>query len=210
VLDRLASWWLEPAEVPMQRLGRYAAALSNRLGKAPVEVDVRSNGVRLAPKAWAGFWTDLVHVVRNAVDHGLETPDERAEVGKPAVAHIRMSSFIHSGNRLVIEIADDGRGVDWEGVRRKAVGLGIPSATEEDLVRAIFTTGVSTRDEVTTMSGRGVGLSAVRQQVEDLGGTTALESELGRGTCFRFTFSLRDVGPRFGVDMDTETTRSAA
>lgn len=210
VLDRLASWWLEPAEVPMQRLGRYAAALSNRLGKVPVEVEVLSNGVRLAPKAWAGFWTDLVHVVRNAVDHGLETPDERAEAGKPAMAHIRMSSFIHAGNRLVIEIADDGRGVDWDGVRCKAISLGLPSETQEDLVRAIFTTGVSTSDEVTVMSGRGVGLSAVRQQVEDLGGTTVVETERGHGTCFRFSFALPDVGPRFGVDMETSDTRSAA
>jgi two-component system chemotaxis sensor kinase CheA len=203
VLDRLASWWLEPTDVPMNRLGRYAAALANRLGKAPVEVEVRSNGIRLAPKAWAGFWTDLVHVVRNAVDHGLETVDERVSQGKPPVAHVRMSSYIHSGNRLVVEIADDGRGVDWEAVRRKAANLGLPSDTEADLVRAIFTTGVTTRDEVTTLSGRGVGLSAVRQQVEDLGGTTVVETERGHGTCFRFTFSLPDVGPRFGVDMGT-------
>lgn len=204
VLDRLAAWRLEPTEVPMNRLGRYAVALASRLDKAPVELDVQSNGIRLAPKAWAGFWADLVHVVRNAVDHGVETSDERVSHGKPAVAHVRITSAIRPGNRLVIEIADDGWGIDWDAVRRKAVTLGLPSENQDDLVRAIFTSGVSARDEVTALSGRGVGLSAVRRQVDERGGTVVVETERGRGTCFRFTFSLPGVGPRFGVDVEAE------
>jgi two-component system chemotaxis sensor kinase CheA len=211
VLDRLASWRLEPAELAMNRLGRYAVALAHRLDKAPVELDVRPNGIRLAHQIWAGFWTDLVHVIRNAVDHGLETADERIARGKPPAARVRLTAVIAAGDRLVIEVGDDGRGIDWDAVRRKAASLALPSGNQEDLVRAMFTSGVSTRDQVTTLSGRGVGLSAVRHQVEALGGTVAVETERGHGTCFRFTFSLAGVGPRFGVDVESaETIRSAA
>ena len=219
VLDRLASWWLEPAEVPMQRLGRYAVALANRLGKGPVRLEVQSNGIRLAPKAWAGFWTELVHVIRNAVDHGLETSSQRANAGKPGGAHLRISARLQSddrlvvgqsGDRLVVEVADDGRGVDWEAIRRKALLRGLPCSTREDLVQAMLTSGLTTRDQVTTLSGRGVGLSVVKQHVEGMGGSMVVESEGGQGTCFRFSFPLRDIGPRFGIDVQTDDARSAA
>jgi two-component system chemotaxis sensor kinase CheA len=203
VLDRLASWWLEPAELPLNRLGRYAAALTNRLGKGELELQIQSHGVRLAPKAWAGFWTDLVHVVRNAVDHGLESSAEREAAGKGARPKLRLSSAI-TGHKLVVEIEDFGRGINWDAVRGAARQLGLPSATEDDLVAAMFHSGLSTAAEITTISGRGVGLSAVRQQVEDLGGHIAIVSKPNQGTCFRFTFTLPDVGPRFGVDTTGE------
>jgi HAMP domain-containing protein/HPt (histidine-containing phosphotransfer) domain-containing protein len=203
VLDRLASWWLEPAELPLKRLGRYAAALTNRLGKGDLELQIQSHGVRLAPKAWAGFWTDLVHVVRNAVDHGFERPAEREAAGKGPRPKIRLSSVV-TGHKLVVEIEDFGRGIDWNAVRVAAVKHGLPSATEEDLVAAMFHSGLSTAAEVTTISGRGVGLSAVRQQVEDLGGHISVVSKPNQGTCFRFTFTLAEVGPRFGVDTTGE------
>jgi signal transduction histidine kinase/methyl-accepting chemotaxis protein len=199
ILDRLASWWLEAAELPLRRLARYAVALTARLGKGDLEIDIESNGVRLAPKAWAGFWTDLVHVVRNAVDHGLETTSERAKSGKDPPPRMRFSSAVFN-RRLVIEIEDYGRGVNWEAVRQAAAKRGLPSATEDDLVHAMFSSGVSTSASVTSLSGRGEGLAAVRQQVDDLGGHITVTSKPGRGTCFRFVFHLPEVGPRFGVD----------
>ncbi len=199
VLDRLASWWLEPAELPLGRLGRYATALTSRLGKGDLELQIQSHGVRLAPKAWSGFWTDLVHVVRNAVDHGLESSAEREAAGKGARPKIRLSSAV-VGRKLVVEVEDFGRGIDWDAVRAAAVKHGLPSSTEEELVAAMFHSGVSTAAEITTISGRGVGLSAVRQQVEDLGGQIAVVTKPNQGTCFRFSFTLPDVGPRFGVD----------
>lgn len=203
VLDRLASWWLESAELPLRRLGRYADALTSRLGKGELRVDIDANGVRLAPKACAGFWSDLVHVVRNAVDHGLETPVERQAAGKSS-PRLRLSISV-ANRKLVVEIEDFGRGVNWPAVAEAAVKMGLPCATEEDLVRAMFESGLTTRREVTTISGRGIGLHAVRQQVQDLGGQIAVISNPGQDTCFRFTFPLPDVGPRFGVDASGKT-----
>jgi len=199
VLDCLASWWLEASDLPLKRLGRYATALASRLGKGDLEIEVQSHGVRLAPKAWAGFWTDLVHVVRNAVDHGLETTAEREAAGKIGRPKMRMSTLV-ANRKLVVEIEDDGRGISWDGVRAAALKLGLPTATEDDLVRAMFSSGLTTKTEVSTLSGRGIGLSAVRQQVNDLGGQISVSTKPNQGTCFRFTFTLPDVGPRFGVE----------
>ena len=205
VLDLLASWWLEASELPLKRLSRYAVALAGRLGKGEIEVEIQSHGVRLAPKAWAGFWTDLVHVVRNAVDHGLETPSERERAGKPGRPKLRFSTAV-SGHELVVEIEDDGRGVNWGAVQSAAVKMGLPTASGDDLLRALFASGLSTKGEVSTVSGRGLGLSAIRHQVADLGGQIAVISNPNQGTCFRFVFPLPEVGPRFGV----ETVESAA
>jgi two-component system chemotaxis sensor kinase CheA len=208
ILDRLASWWLESADLPLRRLSRYATALASRLGKGDLETEIASHGVRLSPKAWAGFWTDLVHVVRNAVDHGLETPEERARQGKAPRPKMRFSSII-SNHRLQVEIEDYGRGVNWSALKRVAEKKGLPSGTEEDLIHAMFSSGVTTSASVTTLSGRGEGLAAVRQQVEDLGGQIAVISKPGGGTCFRFTFHLPEVGPRFGVDSVEESAAAA-
>ena len=199
VLDRLASWWLEGCERPLTRLSRYAVALAGRLGKGALEVEIEPHGVRLAPKAWAGFWTDLVHVVRNAVDHGLETPSQRERAGKLGRCKLRFSTAIRD-RKLVVEIEDDGRGIDWEGVKGAATKMGLPTATEDDLIRAMFASGLSTEDQVSSVSGRGIGLSAIRQQVDDLGGRIAVVSKPGQGTCFRFVFPLPEVGPRFGAE----------
>jgi two-component system chemotaxis sensor kinase CheA len=199
VLDRLASWWLEACERPLTRLSRYAVALAGRLGKGDIEVEIQPHGVRLAPKAWAGFWTDLVHVVRNAVDHGLETPSERERAGKSGRAKLRFSTAV-SGRKLVVEIEDYGRGINWDSVKSAASKLGLPTATEDDLIRAMFASGLSTKGEVSAVSGRGVGLSAIRQQVDDLGGRIEVVSNPKQGTRFRFVFPLPEVGPRFGVE----------
>ena len=199
ILDRLASWWLESSEMPLKRLSRYAVALAGRLGKGEIEVEIQPHGVRLAPKAWAGFWTDLVHVVRNAVDHGLETPSEREQAGKSGRPRLRFSTAV-SNRRLVVEIEDWGRGVNWDAVRAAAVRMGLPSTTEDDLLSAMFASGLSTKKDVTAVSGRGIGLSAIRQQVDDLGGQIAVTTQASQGTCFRFIFPLPEVGPRFGVE----------
>jgi len=202
ILDRLASWRLEPAEMPLRRLGRCAVALAKRLGKGELDIEINANGVRLAPKAWAGFWSDLVHVVHNAVDHGLETPGEREAAGKPR-PKLRLSTAVVNC-KLVVEIEDFGRGVNWQAVKQVADQMGLGSSSDEDLVRALFVSGFSTSAEVTTISGRGVGLCVVGQQVQELGGQIAVISQPGQGTCFRFTFPLPEVGPRFGVDASGE------
>jgi two-component system chemotaxis sensor kinase CheA len=210
ILDRIASWRLESAEIPLRRLGRHAADICQRLGKGKLSLDLRTNGIRLAPRTWVGLWTDLVHVVRNAVDHGLESPEERRKAHKPDVCHLRLETRVEAGNRLVVEIEDDGRGLNWGAVRESARRKALPYQTDRDLVDAIFAPGVSTSTEVTTVSGRGVGLAAVKQQVQDLGGTIDVETTTGRGCCFRFTFVLPEIGPRFGVEVAPAPVRAAA
>ena len=199
VLDRIASWRLEPAERPLTRLANHARALASRLGKGDLLVVIEGGDLRLAPKAWAGLWSALVHVVRNAVDHGIESPSLRGDTGKPSRPRLRLSAQVVSRD-LVIEFEDDGAGINWGALRKAAMRRGLPADREEDLVQAMFADDVTTRSEVTTISGRGVGLAAVRQEVERLGGTISVQSRTGGGSCFSFRFPLPSVGPRFGVE----------
>ena len=206
--DRLASWLLEGTERPLHRLGRHADALARRLRKGDLQIEIESHGIRLTAKTWAGFWSELVHVVRNAVDHGLESPHERQQAGKTEPPRVRLSTSI-TANKLLVEIEDNGRGVDWEAVREAAGRLKLPNQTDEELVSSLFCSGLTTAQELTTLSGRGVGLAAVRRQVEDLGGTISITARKGEGTRVRFEFSLRQIGPRFGIDPGDATSTSS-
>ena len=208
ILDRIASWRLEPAERPLTRLANHARALTSRLGKGDLAIVIEGGDVRLSPKHWAGLWSDLLHVVRNAVDHGFEPTSVRLLAGKPARPQLRLHVGV-AARQLSIEIEDDGGGIDWPAVRRAAAVRGLPTDSADDLVRALFADELTTRAEITTLSGRGVGLAAVRQQVERLGGTFAVESRVQEGTCFRFTIPLSNVGPRFGVEVPAGAAPSA-
>jgi two-component system chemotaxis sensor kinase CheA len=199
LLDRIASWRLEAAERPLSRLASHARALASRMGKGDLSVVIEGGDLRLAPDAWGGLWSALVHVVRNAVDHGIESTAVRQSAGKPARPSLRLGVRVEAQD-LVIEFEDDGAGIDWRGIGKAAAQRGLPVETEADLVRAMFTDEVTTRSEVTSLSGRGVGLGAVRHEVEQLGGILSVQSRAGGGTCFRFTFPLPGVGPRFGVE----------
>jgi two-component system chemotaxis sensor kinase CheA len=183
---QVESWKLEPIQVPMRRLAEQAQELAKRLGKAPVQTEVQAERVRCDPKRWAPFWSDLVHVVRNAIDHGVEPPEERKALGK-RVASIRLRAG-WEGSDLVVSVSDDGRGIPFEAVREKAMRLGLPHATREDLVAALFVDGVSTAKAVSDLSGRGIGMSAVRSRVESMGGRVLVESSLGVGTTWTFRF----------------------
>jgi len=180
---------LEPTE---QRLGRFveqARALAQRLEKGDLEVAVDGDGMRLERERFADFWASFTHVLRNAIDHGLETPDERREIGKSDKGRLELRTY-EQDSRFVVEVSDDGRGIDWERVRAKAEELGLPNQDEQDLVEALFASGLSTREAVSTTSGRGVGLAAVRQACDELGGEVDVDSEPGRGTVVRFSFPL--------------------
>ncbi len=189
IWDRMADWHLEPAERPLTRLAEYARSLAQRLGRGDLEVSIESGGLRLDPQHWGGLWSELVHVIRNAVDHGLERIEERGAAGKPPRPRLRLATTT-VGDQLVIEIEDDGRGIDWQAVERAARAKGLPCDTAEDRMNALLSASVTTRDVVTTTSGRGVGLAAVRQRVDSLGGRISLETAPGQGTTFRLTFPL--------------------
>ncbi|WP_017316468.1 hybrid sensor histidine kinase/response regulator [Mastigocladopsis repens] len=136
----------------------------------------------------------LMHILRNAIDHGIETPQERLQLGKPATATIHLKAY-QTGNTVTIEVSDDGRGLDVEAIKLAAVRRGIRS--EEELVAMstaeiqalIFAPGFSTRTAVTEISGRGVGLDVVRANVDRLKGTIQVEFTPGRGCLFRITLS---------------------
>ena len=137
----------------------------------------------------------LTHIVRNAVDHGIETPASRVEAGKPPEGRLRMVAF-HEGGKVIIEITDDGGGINVDRVREKAVANKVIAPetasrmSRQDLLRLIFLPGFSTADRVTQFSGRGVGMDVVRTNIERIGGTVDLESTPGQGTTIRTKIPL--------------------
>ena len=132
----------------------------------------------------------LMHLIRNSIDHGIETPHEREKLGKPPTATIRLRGY-YSGNNIGIEIVDDGRGLDTESIKRTALRRGVCSSESlakmsiEQIQSLIFAPGFSTRTEVTELSGRGIGLDVVRTKVEQLKGAIAIESNQGLGCTFK-------------------------
>jgi two-component system chemotaxis sensor kinase CheA len=186
VLQMVTAWSLEPISRRFERVGEQANRLARQMGKA-IQVDIDDRGVRLDPRRWAPFWSAFVHAVRNAIDHGVEHTGERLQAGKPEIARVTLGAKLENGS-LIIEIRDDGRGVAWDRVRERANRLHLPSGTAEELTEALFADGVSTKEEVSDLSGRGVGLSALRAAALAAGGHVTIVSEPPGGTCVRFTF----------------------
>jgi signal transduction histidine kinase/HAMP domain-containing protein len=189
----IRAWELEPTESRLSRLQEYTRSLAGRLEKAPISVEIEDNDVRLHPTAWVGFWQAMVHVVRNAVDHGLEGPDARRARGKAETGHIRMRTTLE-GNRFQVFVSDDGCGVDWAKIARLAQKRRLPTGSHEQLVAALLSDGMTTRDQASQTSGRGVGLSAMRDACAANGGTIDVQTELGKGTTFCFTFQVDAQG----------------
>jgi two-component system chemotaxis sensor kinase CheA len=193
VVRMVREWKMERAGERLERLANQARDLAKRLRKGDIDVQVDGAGLRLPREEWSAFWASFTHVVRNAVDHGLESPDARAEAGKDPQGHLRLS-VARVGRSVQIEMSDDGRGIDWDRVAERARAAGLPAAHPEDLVAALFADGISTKDEVSDVSGRGVGLAAAKQTCERLGGYATVESRPGRGTTFRFHMPIPDRG----------------
>jgi signal transduction histidine kinase len=181
----VASWRFEPASKRIALLGDQVQRLASRLGRTKVTVVSEVTTLRLPPRRWGPFWSAFAHVIRNAVDHGIETPEERARAGKPEQAKVTLG-VAREGQHAVVTIRDDGRGIDWDKIAAKAMERDLPHETKADLEEALFTDGVTSRDDVTDTSGRGVGLGAVRALVRQLGGRIEIESKRGVGTTFRF------------------------
>ncbi|MBT9587007.1 Hpt domain-containing protein [bacterium] len=193
IVQTISNWTLQPTQVKLEHFGEQARHLARCLGKVEVRVEIESNRLRLAAGPWKVFWTNFAHVVRNAVDHGFETVEERRRANKAEPAVLTLRTFTEAQS-FVVEIHDDGRGIDWEAVKARAVQMGIPVETPGQLVEALFVDTLTTRDEVTEYSGRGVGLGAVRQACAALRGEVQVETQPGMGTTFRFSFPLAAMG----------------
>lgn len=186
LIERITRLGLEPSRPHLERLGEHASRLAGRLDK-PVFVSIDDADVRLFDADFGPWFSSLVHVVRNAIDHGIESPDERRANGKSPEGSIVFRAK-ESATEVVVEISDDGRGIDWRAVSEKAQRVGLPCTSAREAFEVLFHDGFSTRDEVTELSGRGVGLGAVRESCRALGGEASIQSIRGKGTTLTFRF----------------------
>jgi two-component system chemotaxis sensor kinase CheA len=186
---RLSAFGLEPAARRLQRVADQAERIARRLNKGGIDVTVLDGGVRLEPSRWASFWAAFVHVVRNAVDHGIEPAAERARSGKSLSGRLEIATRV-ANDRFVIELSDDGRGVDWQAIGERARVAGLPHTTEAELMEALFADGISTAPYVSELSGRGVGMGALRSETLARGGRMNVTTLFGRGTRVEFDFPL--------------------
>jgi two-component system, chemotaxis family, sensor kinase CheA len=205
-----------PVEAVFLRFPRLVRDLSSKLGKQ-VELELVGQDTELDRTVVDALGDPLVHLVRNALDHGLETPADREAAGKPATGTVRISAR-HAGGNVVITVTDDGAGVDRATVTAKAVRAGLITTEQAetiDMARAIellFAAGFSTRETADDISGRGVGMDAVRAKVRELGGEVTMTSELGVGTTTQIRLPLtlaimsallvRAGGRVFGIALD--------
>jgi two-component system chemotaxis sensor kinase CheA len=212
-----------PLAQVFRRFTRVVRDGAQELGKS-VALVLRAEDTEADKAIVDALFEPLFHVVRNALDHGIETPPERRAAGKAEEAQLTLSA-LHQGEQVVIEIRDDGRGIDPDKVRRKAREQSLITDEEareladEQVIQLVFSAGLSTSAQVSQMSGRGVGLAAVRGVVERFGGSAKVESRPGHGTTVRLALPLsmafmrimtvRAGGELFGVPIEaiTETVR---
>src|SRR5690349_14201291 len=185
---------MQPIGNAWQKLPRIVRDLSNELGKK-IELEMQGAETELDRQVLDLIKDPLTHMVRNSADHGLETPNERRASGKPDHGVIRLSAY-HEGGYIIIRIADDGRGLDTERIRAKAIAQGLVSEAdaeklpEAQIHKFIFSPGFSTAAKVTNVSGRGVGMDVVRNNIDQIGGTIDVKSVAGAGLSFTIKIPL--------------------
>jgi HPt (histidine-containing phosphotransfer) domain-containing protein/two-component sensor histidine kinase len=189
IISELQRLRWELIERPLSRLAQHASAIAPRLGKAELDVCVEADEVRLDPARWAPLWSALIHLVRNALDHGIEAPEQRISAGKSARGRLRFAARSVDGS-LFLTIEDDGQGIDWDAVRRLCQERGLSYSGQNELVSALISPDFSTRRGVTELSGRGVGLAAVAAVVTQLGGTLSVDTSSSNGTRWQLTFPI--------------------
>ncbi len=177
---------LQPIATVFGRFPRVIRDLSNALAKQ-CQLVIEGQDVELDKSIIEAVGDPLTHLIRNAVDHGIEPPEVRAKAGKPAAGMVELRAF-HQAGKVSIQIADDGRGIDVARLKEKATAQGIVtpeqarSMSDREALQIIFRPGFSLAEKVTSVSGRGVGMDVVKTNIERLGGTVAVDTQLGIGT----------------------------
>lgn len=181
-----------PIKQTFQRMSRLVRDLAKGAGKSVV-IEPVGEDTEIDRNMVDEIYNPLVHLVRNAVDHGIDTPEERIRSGKPEKGLIELKAY-HRGGNIVIEISDDGRGLNKEKILQKAIKNGVvgenDNLTDYEIYRLILLPGLSTAEKVTDISGRGVGMDVVKQAVEKLRGKIDITSVPGKGTTFITSFPL--------------------
>ena len=181
-----------PISTSFNRFPRLVRDLSNKLGKK-VELQIIGENTEIDKTVLEKIGDPLVHLVRNSLDHGLETPEVRRAAGKPEVGVLKLEAY-HEGGNIVIDVIDDGAGLNKQKILGKAIERGIVSPDkkldDDEINNLIFQPGFSTAEVVSDVSGRGVGMDVVRRNIEDLGGHVYIMSEEGKGSTLRITLPL--------------------
>src|SRR5699024_9691544 len=183
-----------PIETVFNRFPRMIRQLSRDLDK-DVRVEIVGKDTELDRTVIDQIGDPLVHLIRNALDHGIETKTERSEKGKPTEGLLKLKAY-HSGNHVFIEISDDGAGINREKVLEKAISRGLVQSekanqmTDRQVAQLILASGFSTAEQVSNVSGRGVGLDVVKDTIESLGGKISIDSEENKGSIFSVQLPL--------------------
>ncbi len=185
---------MQPVGSAWTKLPRLVRDLSTANGKK-IELELHGAETELDRQILQAIQDPLTHMIRNSADHGIEAPDVRRSNGKPEKGTLRLNAF-HEGGHVILEVADDGAGINVDRVRRKAVERGLLKADaaaalpDAQVLRLIFEPGFSTAEKITNVSGRGVGMDVVRSNIEKIGGTVDLSSREGLGTTVRIKIPL--------------------
>ncbi len=176
------------------KLPRLMRDLSRQLEKQ-IDLDIHGKETELDRTILESLRDPFTHIIRNACDHGIERPDVRTAAGKPAKGTITIRAF-HEGGQVIVEIKDDGKGIDGERIKAKAIALKVITEAQaarfgdSEILALICHPGLSTADQVTNISGRGVGMDVVKKNIEKLGGQLEITSKVGRGSTFRLRIPL--------------------
>lgn len=192
--DSVMKTRMQPIGTVWSKLPRLVRDLGRELGKK-IELVMHGQETELDRQVLEMIRDPLTHMVRNSADHGIEPPAERLAAGKPEAGTISLDAY-HRGGHIIIEIADDGKGLSVEKIKKKALENGIVSAeelagmSEQQIQQLIFKAGLSTAQQVTSVSGRGVGMDVVRTNIEKIGGAIEMQSKEGAGTRFLIRIPL--------------------
>ena len=185
---------MQPIGNAWSKLPRIVRDLAHELNKK-IELVMQGADTELDRQVLEMIKDPLTHMVRNSADHGVEDPATRLAFGKSETGHIRLNAY-HEGGHIIIEIADDGKGIDPEKIRNKAIEKNVVGSadaanmSDQQILQLIFKPGFSTAEKITSVSGRGVGMDVVKTNIEKIGGTVDLTSQVGKGSVFKIKIPL--------------------